>query len=426
MTPRNPPPPDPEDPRIAELEAKLKRAYRKIRKLRREVASLKGEAIAPRTTGKNRRSRRRNSELSWLGTFLFLILLMAGGFWIAFRFVKPYILSPQPTLETPAISPKPTVPPSPQPAATSELTYNVKTPPQLTYSKELQAIADGLVNLAISQKLPTDKLSIYLIDINRQTFAEYRSQIPRFPASVTKLFWMVAVYAQVEANRLPANTIDYDDTCKTDLCQLVKHSDNEAASHILDRLTRTTSTPQNENFEDWLERRYFINRFFRSAGYQNIDISQKNFPVADLKMEKPERWDLKMRGNPEQPIRNQISAEQAGRLMYEIATKRAVSETASDRMLDLLGRDLNPKVWRRDENNPIAGFFGEGLVDSGVIFASKVGWTSESRQEVAYLRSPDGEIAYILVVFGDDPAYSKNWTIFPRISRFFFDRVKVR
>jgi hypothetical protein len=45
------------------------------------------------------------------------------------------------------------------------------------------------------------------------------------------------------------------------------------------------------------------------------------------------------------------------------------------------------------------------------------GWTTASRQEVAYISSSDGKSEYILAVIGDDKAYGNDKTIFPKISQ---------
>jgi hypothetical protein len=114
--------------------------------------------------------------------------------------------------------------------------------------------------------------------------------------------------------------------------------------------------------------------------------------------------------------------------MYEIATQQAVAPEYSQRMLNLLIRDLRREAWKfdppnLDEFNPVQNFLGEGIADEKVQFASKAGWTTSSRQEVAYIATSDGKTRYILAIFGDDPAYGKSKTIFPQMSKLVFDRM---
>ena len=132
--------------------------------------------------------------------------------------------------------------------------------------------------------------------------------------------------------------------------------------------------------------------------------------------------------NDPQELKNQISSEHAARLMYEIATGKAVSADASAKMMQFLARDLRLSAWRENTAkfagfNPIKGFLGQGL-PAEVDFASKAGWTETGRHEVAFVRSreEDGPI-YIVAILGADEAYSKDWQLFPNLSRMVFDRM---
>ena len=453
MSPKKPLSSDPQ-PTAVELEAKLERAYKTIKKLRTRVAKLESQLKSPASTSNTskqpkrssqRRSRPRRNSLSLpVLVYISLLALALGGlgacakFFFSDFFVRWVELNPfhLTSVASSSISVTPTQTvssPEPQPENPSisesidNIQYNIQDEPDdLDYSLPLQAIVDGVIDRVAQQKLSTSSLSIHLIDVQNQTFAEYRSQIPRFPASIAKLFWTVALFAQVEAGIQPPETIDFTAECQSDICKLVKNSDNEAASHILDQLTQTSSQidPAAENYENWLKKRHSINQFFQKAGYKNIDISQKNYPIPELKMEAPQGWDKKMRGDSKRPIRNQITAEQTGRLMYEIVTQKAVSPAASSQMMNLLERDLDPNVWKQQESNPIQGFLGESLAGLDIRFFSKVGWTSETRFEVAFIESKSGELAYILTVFGTGKEYGENWEIFPLISRSVYDQMK--
>ena len=312
----------------------------------------------------------------------------------------------------------------------SQLVYNVKTPPNFKQSQELEEIVDEVVKLATEKDLPTKPLSITLIDVKTGEIAGYKQDTLRYPASVIKMFWMVALYAQIE------NGIWADEGAfSLHLSKMIKESDNEAASFILDQLTDTQSRPKIENEEEfkiWLDNRQQVNHFFREAGYKDIDISQKTYPIPYLRLPEPLGIDLQMRGDPKAPIRNKITTDQAARLLYEMCgTGQAVSSAASEKMCGWLRRDLRPemrtlesKTW--GDFNPIQEFFGEALSDVDIDFYSKAGWTSFSRQEASFVATRDGSTVYILTVFGDDAAYAKDKTIFPKMSRLVFDRMGAR
>ncbi|MEA5576525.1 serine hydrolase [Anabaena sp. UHCC 0451] len=307
------------------------------------------------------------------------------------------------------------------------LIYNVINPPNLQESKKLEIIIQDLTKLANNKNLPVENLSITLIDVNKKTISGYKQKTPRYPASVAKLFWMVALEAQINSGLiLPDPQLD------ADLNEMILQSDNNASSRIIDRITKAQSLPEKlskDGFAQWKKQRESVNLFFKKANYQDININQKTFPIPDLKINEPQGTDLQIRGdNPQKPIRNKITTYHAARLMYEILTGQAIGQEYSQKMLGLLTRDLRREAWdfnppNPDIFNPVDNFFGEGLANEKVEFASKAGWTTSSRQEVAYVVTPDGKTRYILVIFGDDPAYGKSRTIFPEMSKFVFDRM---
>jgi len=340
----------------------------------------------------------------------------------------PVILPQQAILPQEALSP-PTIQTSENLAERQSeptFSYNIKTPPNPVYSQELQGIVDEAVNIATSKGLPAESLSISLMDVSNSqthTFAGYQNQTLRFPASVAKLFWMAAFYSAIEKGLITQR----ESAFKDDLEQMIRVSNNDAASRLLDKITDTKSGGRlgGEELQTWLKKRTQINTFFQSAGYNDIRISTKNYPIYYLRQEGPIGRDLQLRGGASVPIRNQVTSDQAARLIYEIYTRQAVSSVASRKMAYLLTRDLDPKAWKKDPLNSIQGFLGESLPPN-IYFGSKVGYTSKSRSEAAFVRTLDDRAIYILVVFADNPAYAKDETAFPAISRYVFDRLNAR
>ena len=150
----------------------------------------------------------------------------------------------------------------------------------------------------------------------------------------------------------------------------------ECKSPIESRIDNLQNKLNKEGFTQWKKQRQSINRFFQNANYQDINISQKTFPIPDLKINEPQGTDLQIRGdNPQKPIRNKITTYHAARLMYEIATQQAVAPEYSQKMLNLLTRDLRREAWKfdppnPDEFNPVENFLGEGVAEEKVQFAS--------------------------------------------------------
>ena len=310
-----------------------------------------------------------------------------------------------------------------EPVAT-EPYYNVKTAADLQLSKELQQIVDEAVDFARQKGKPIKPLSISLIDVNTGEFAEYHQDRLRYPASVVKLFWMVMLYAQLESGE-----IEDEVSFKTDIIDTIQKSDNESASRILDLITNTRSGSflEADDYQQWKGDRESVNRFFRSSDYQDINISQKTFPIPYLNLYELKGRDLQIRENSEQPIRNKISTQQASRLLYEIATGQAISSEHSQKMLDLLTIDAPTRRNKKNLKNPnyfnsVRGFFSQSLPDD-IHYAAKAGWTSKTRHETAYVATPDGTTRYILTIFAEDKTYSKDWNIFPQISQLVFKRM---
>lgn len=369
-----------------------------------------------------------------------LVLIQSTNKFLLDFYSKPVVHSPEKkSLSSPFSQPSPIIDPAssfvhplikPSPNSSDYTTNNRQLSQELSYkfypsslqnSQEMQAIVNIVVNHAKSKNLPVEHLSVSLIEVNSGKTAEYQAEKLRYPASVVKLFWLVGIYSYFEAGILQDIEQFFPD-----LHKMLKKSDNEAASRLLDSITNTKSGSKLslQEYQKWLQKRYSINSFFQKAGYEGINISQKTFPIPSENMYEPKGKDLQMRGDPKKPTRNKISTQQTARLMYEIFTEKAISAEYSRELQKWLTWDLKSSDWKNiDPNtsfNPIRGFFGESL-PTNTYFASKAGWTSSTRQEVAYINN--GKTAYILAIFGEDRAYAQNWKIFPQISRLVFEHM---
>ena len=331
-------------------------------------------------------------------------------------------------LATPESSVSPTlippyVPPAPEPTPEDlGFAYNVRRQPYKRNNSQLQEIVDELVNIAEEKGLPTAPLSISLIDVSNpevHTFAGYKSQVLRYPASVSKLFWMAAFYGAVEEG-----LIDDEPRFHQDLILMMQKSHNDSASRLLDVITDTKSGVKLEGkkLNTWLEKRKSVNDFFQKADYQGLIVSTKNYPRYSPSQKGPVGRDRQLRKKDGKFLRNLISTDHATRLIYEIYTRQAVSPKYSRRMAYLLTRDLRPEVWQNDPYNGVESFLGESL-PTNIYFGSKVGLTSEDRMDVAFVRTLDDKAIYILAIFAEDTAYVDDKEIFPKLSRHVYDRM---
>jgi beta-lactamase class A len=83
-------------------------------------------------------------------------------------------------------------------------------------------------------------------------------------------------------------------------------------------------------------------------------------------------------------------------------------------MMMLMKRNLNPTDLNPDDENQVTGFLGSGLPQDAQLW-SKAGWTSQVRHDAAYIEIPSYS-PYLLVVFTEGKAYSKNRELLPFIS----------
>lgn len=327
----------------------------------------------------------------------------------------------------PTASSSPLTPPLPPSYQKTPLAYNVQLPGEFFTDLSLQKIVDDIVVLARRRGLPTRALSISLIDLNRSQccgYAGYQSDELRYPASVVKLFWLVAFYARKYHEGLSPQGITPED--QKLLLKMVGDSDNESASAIVDKITDTESTREllsKEKFKRWKAQRDEINHFFEVAGYENINVSQKTFPIPRLSIN-PQGPDLQLRqinGKNSPPMRNKVSTKHVARLLYEIVTSQTISSEYSQAILQLIFRDLQPESWKEKPYNSIEEFFGEGIYQlfpsdpNRVQVYSKMGWTFNNRNDAAIISSANNR--YILVVFGDDPKYYEDKKFFPILSQ---------
>jgi hypothetical protein len=280
-------------------------------------------------------------------------------------------------------------------------------------SPELDRVVNRAIEYCKSKNLPTESLSISLLDPKSGKYSGYQNTISRYPASVVKIFWLFYAY-----DRQSDKIKDFEQS----IYQMIDKSDNLGASQVLDAITNTKSTDRDlspDNFQPEREKRQLINSFYQSKGYSSsINVSQKTFPIPQQNLMEPKGFDRQLRGeDPQKPLRNKITTDDATLLMSEII------QHPRTEMKQLLTRNISPSFWRKQppnpiDFNPVESFFGERLENlEAENIISKAGWTSISRQEVAYIRSKDGKKEYILTVFGDSEGYAKDKKLFPDISK---------
>ena len=231
-------------------------------------------------------------------------------------------------------------------------------------------------------KLKAEDLSLAMVDLtNMSTISrgDYHGDAPFYPASVVKLFFLAETYHQKKES-LP-------DVPRA-LGEMIHISDNDATAFILDVISDTSSGPELDGraLRKFIEKRSVVNNWLKPLGY---DISAMAKPWSFG----PFGRDVQLMG-PNRENRNRATTNAIASLLLWIVRGRAVSPEASKAMMELLSRPLDTP--RKDENQ-VKEFLGESL-PAGSKLWSKAGWTSEVRNDAAYIELPSGR-KFILVVF---------------------------
>jgi Beta-lactamase enzyme family len=233
-------------------------------------------------------------------------------------------------------------------------------------------------------------------------YAHHRGDVPVYPASVVKLFYLVAAHRQMEDGNI-ADTPEL----RRALHDMIVHSGNEATGYVLDVLTGTTSGPEFPPAElaAWHEKRNTVNRYFHSLGFTDINANRKT-------------WNDGPYGRDKQavdqfiPARNSLTTNATARLLVEIYAGRCVSAARSAQMLELMQRDFADPA---RANQQACDYIGAAL-PAGAKLWSKAGDMSTARHDAALVELPGGG-KLVLVIFTTRP---EEKGIIPAVARQIF------
>jgi beta-lactamase class A len=288
-------------------------------------------------------------------------------------------------------------------AATLAFSLAAKGQPGAVFAAPLDSALQAIVNRAAEQtlehyradKLAPDQLAISLVDLRdpaQPRRAAFRGDVPIYPASVIKLFYLAAAHRWMEDRRL-ADTPEL----RRAMRDMIVDSSNDATHYIIDLLTNTTSGPElaDDEIKLWFEKRNAVNRYFTGLGYAGINVNKKP-------------WGDGPYGRESQAIRlfeqkrNMLTTDATARLLTEIATGSCVTRERSAEMMTLLAR--NPAAKETDSDNQ-AKFTGPAL-PAGARLWSKAGWTSSTRHDATHIELPNGA-RFVLVVFTTNHATNR-------------------
>lgn len=235
----------------------------------------------------------------------------------------------------------------------------------------------------------------------------YRGVECIYPASVVKLFYLVAAHEWLETGMMQPSP-----ELERAIQDMIIDSSNDGTGLVVDMLTGTTSGPElsPEPFKTWEYQRNIVNRYFQNLGWSELDTINANQKTwGDGPYGREQAFVGETRAN-----RNRLTTEATARLLHSIVGGVSVSAVRSQAMLNLMLRDLNPDVLAADPENQVTGFIGGGVPLDTKVW-SKAGWTSTVRHDAAYIELPHRS-PYLLVVFTEGKQASDNEEVIPFIS----------
>lgn len=254
--------------------------------------------------------------------------------------------------------------------------------------------------------LKTNELAITLVDLTdpaRPARGGFRGAATIYPASVVKLFYLVAAQRWLEDGRLRDTP-----ELRRALRDMIVESYNEATHYVVDCLSDTTSGPElsEADLAAWQEKRNVVNRYFSGLGYAGINVNKKPWCEGPYGREVQAIKAFS-------PNRNLLTTDATARIMTEIATGKAVSPKRCAEMRELLAREIFGPV--KDIEDQTHGFTGIAVREHpGAKLWSKAGWTSETRHDAAYVELADGR-KFVLVTFTTGHANERE--IIPAVAR---------
>ena len=207
----------------------------------------------------------------------------------------------------------------------------------------------------------------------------YRAEAPFYPASVIKLFFMVALFRRVKDGEI---VLDSED--ERALANMIRVSCNDATQYLVCRISDAWGggpLPEPE-MTAWWEKRAWTQRYFESHGWPEfspIRVLHATYEECPYGRDKIAR---DLHGM------NVLTPLAAASMLHAIAARQAIDPPSSERMMTLLSRE-----WQRhesdDSGNQVHGFLG-AAVPEGVRVWSKGGHTSTTRHDVVYLENQKG------------------------------------
>ena len=257
--------------------------------------------------------------------------------------------------------------------------------------------------------LSKDDFAFSLSELNGQDVSpigNWRGDVPIYPASIVKLFHLVAAFHWIEKK-----SVVFSAELERALKDMIVDSSNDATSYVIDIVTGTTSGPELPEGEmsDFKRKRSVLNGHFLELGYKDLNIVQK--PWGDGPYGRERVFVGEQLEN-----RNWLTTNATAKLLGELVGGLALSAPFTSKAMEWLKREPAVGEPSEDTNDPqdqANAFSAKGLASTDKLW-SKGGWTSVERHDAAFIERADGT-KLIVVVFTQN--HAKELSIIPTLVR---------
>ena len=242
--------------------------------------------------------------------------------------------------------------------------------------------------------------------------AQWGEQRLFYPASIVKLFYAIAIERWLKEDLI----VDSQELRRA-LQKMICNSSNDATSLVVDILTGTRSGPElyGSAMDNWQAQRRLINDWLKTLNWpelNSVNCCQKTWN------EEPFGRDNQFYGKKSQN-KNFLSTAATARMMESVMTGSIVSPPACLRLRSLLKRTLDEEERKKDPENQVDGFLGEGLPRESQLW-SKAGLMSQARHDCAWFKLT-GKFPAMLIAFSSGRDRAKDIHLLPGLARSLLD-----
>jgi beta-lactamase class A len=274
-----------------------------------------------------------------------------------------------------------------------------------TLQLHVNQVAEWALREYAARGLQADGLALVAVLLRPDGTTEWahvRGDAPVYPASLVKLFYLVAAHGFLDAGRITDST-----ELERAIKDMIVDSANDPTNYLVEVLTGASGGAELPEAElaAWMEQRQAVNHYLQELGYADVNACQKTWAEGPYGRERQGYG-----ANFE--LRNSASANAIARLWIEqIIQARG---PRADARRTLLSRDYTATTTDPDDQR--TAFTARGL-PSGAKLWSKAGWTTKVRHDSAYVELPTGEkLVWVILTQG----MSSDRGLIPTVSRRFF------